>query len=162
MKLLGWASGGMVAVSLAGCVSAPRAVVPIETASLSYAMAVIDESVAGDLSTAEREDLLRVLNQLGHGGAGKVRAFPTYSFRPANMAVVAKEGGVANHPAKRKRSVFARSGYEARFNLALIDDGGKKIYNFAVAQSVGKNDREIARRACFQRLMAELVQAPLR
>lgn len=160
----GWlASGGMIVFALTGCVSGPRVVAPVNVSALSYANVVIDDQLADGLTAAERTELLRVLGQMGHSGTGRVRAVPSYTFRPASIAVIGEQGSSTNEPSSAKpKSWFGAKRWEARYDLTLIDDAGKQVFHYATHQIVGKSGSAAARKGCFSALMAAMVQASRR
>jgi hypothetical protein len=150
----------MPALALAGCVEGPRTILPVDFSGAAWSRVLVDRGDA--ITDSEAVELTQVLQSGGHGGPGSVRAIPSFSFRPAAIAVVADDSGAANpanHAALAKKGLFHPKRWQARYSLTLIDDGGKQLRSYAVEQSVGKNGRDAARRTCFTKLIADLTLA---
>ena len=147
------------ALLLAGCVAGPRATGSLDRKSLSWAQAVIDPRVAADVPAFERSELLRVLGPLGRGGRGMIRVLPSFSFRPATIAVVADEaspGDTANQSASKAKNWLGSKRWTARYELSLIDAKGKRVSTNSVSLVTGKKGQEAARRACFAKLISDI------
>lgn len=144
---------------LAACVSGPEAVGSIDTKSFASARVVIDPRVADEIPRSEQSELLRALAPTAPGSGKPVRILPSFSFRPAAMAVVADESGqgdAANHRASKAKDWLGSKRWQGRYSVTLIDGAGKTVGAYAVSHIVGKRGEQAARRACFSRLIFDL------
>ena len=147
------------ALLLTGCVAGPRAAGSLDRESLSWAQVLIDPRVAADVPSFEQAELLRALGQLRRDGGGTVRALPSFSFRPATIAVVAdgsSPGDIANQNAGKAKNWLGRKRWTARYELSLIDMEGNRVSTSSVSFVTGRTGQEAARRACFAKLIADI------
>lgn len=144
---------------LAACVGGPIAKGGIDRSMLAGSRIMIDPRVAADIPAFERTELLSVLASSSNGAGGVIRAFPSFSFRPAGIAVVADEtarNDVVNHSASKGKNWLGSTRWQARYALVLIDGAGKQVGSYAVSQTVGRGGELAARRSCFAKLIADL------